>query len=1366
MKISDRILFILGVITLCSALSSCHSDNGNGDENSEPITAKVTASDLSNQRVTAFAEDAQGFMWIGTFRGLNSFNSHKFHQYFCTDQPDDLPDNQINSLFCDSKQRLWVATIWGVATHNNQDKFTLYPVDDTREYCKQVFEGIDGRVFAISGGKFAVLNEEEKCFNVKNVAKTPKREYQYGFMDFGGRLWLCDITGTIDILNGESFAREDSVSVGAAPISFCRDTDQNLLYIGTPMGLKVVDISMRRTTPLPAKLQGNSNIGNGYVSVVHKHNGNLLIATVEGLYCYTVKTGELKLQGDNGFPFDVPDYVTALYTDSHNNLWIGSYYQGFTLVTSKERFNSNHFLVAKLLNKPVYSLAADKSDRLWISTLNGTLYVYDHKPETFSEIETATALSSKTKSKDITTVYADRNGDIWLASLITSNVSRCKYEGGRLLEQQNYRIEAPLSISQDDQGNMWIGTGNGKLHCIYADGKLVSVPVPFGNTFVPALQPLPGGKVWATAFNNLIYSVNAATKQVEEAGINREQWTNCLTRSVFIPTDLCHDSYGNIWIGTVGNGLLRYDSAAGTISHMKGLPCTDIAAIREDRQGNIWISSQYGMASYDYTSNSFKSYFKADGIGGNQFYDRSACILSDGTLVFGGTHGVTIFNPIDVKKPYEAPLKFDELTIHNQPVCAATQSDVIKESLCFSPQVTLDYTQNGFSVSFASLNYSGTEHDNYTYRLEGHDKYWIKSGQINEAYYANLSPGNYTFKVRVVLPNGTVADNEIALPIKVKPAPWRSWWAILFYVIVVAAVARVIYKARRDYTAEREQRRQAERDREQERRLNTINMSFFSNISHEFRTPLTMISGPVAQLQNSGSISGNERRLLDVVQRNVLRMLRLVNQMMDFNKLENDTLRLQVEHVDALIYLRHTVETFAVNAEEKGITLKTSGMEDDFVTWIDTDKLEKIMNNLLSNAMKVTPPGSGQIEVEFDVVEADEAKALAAAANQQLPYALPCMKFVVSDNGPGLPPTELNRIFDRYYQLHDQGTHVATRGTGIGLYYSRALAKLHHGCLFAENRNLSQQRSGARFTLLIPVGEDAYSDTERVTATTHFATTTTIVAEKPMPAEEQNDDDKATLLIVDDDSDVVSYLKTLLSPHYNVIPSYNADTAFELALENHPDLILSDVIMPVTDGYDLCRRIKNDLNISHIPVILVTAKATVENQVEGLNTGADAYVTKPFDPKYLLALIKSQLLNRQKARNILCEATEISGIEADVLSGPDKAFMDELYKLMENELSNPELDITLISGELHVSRTKLFYKIKGLTCSTPAVFFKTYKLNRAAELIAEGTHTMSEIAFMTGFSTQAHFSTSFKKQFGVTPSAYKPTNGPAPPNPI
>ena len=1356
LRITPMFLLII-LLLLVACQESAESDIVAGDE---AIFSKVIAPNLSNQRVMAFAEDAQGFMWIGTFRGLNRYTTHDFHQYFCTDKTEDLPDNQINHLFRDSKGRLWVATIWGIAFHNKQDKFTRTPFEGESVYCKQIFEGSDGRIYAITNGRLGCYDEEEGAFRVVvDNANQRRRDYAYGLAGAGGRIWLCGADGIIDIFDGERFALETTIDLSAPPSCFFHETETNRLLVGTFMGLKTVDIAQKKIVANSQNLQHFSQQIKSYISLIHRYDdSSLLFNTPEGLYLLNQTTGEIKHQDDNGFPFAVPEFVNSLFSDSHGNLWIGSYDQGFTIINVKERFNNNRYLVAKLRNKSVYSLAADNQDHLWIAILRGPLYMYNLKTD---ELTTIRFSPGEMSENSITSVFCDNDNNLWVASLFDGFVCQCTYDMGRLKIKRRYDITAPHTIRQDNNDNIWIGSGRGTVIRINAsDGQTTEVALPAQEgSFVSGLQPMADGNIWVASLMSPLTALNPTTLAISSAGVDNEQWKASLRRSVFIPTDLYCDSYGELWIGTVGNGLLRYNATTGSLLRMEGLPCTDIASIREDRYGNIWVSSQYGLASYDRTADKFKRYFTADGIGGNQFYDRSACILPDGTMVFGGTNGVTIFNTIDVKKQNSSPLVFDELRIHNQAISSSDHNEVIDKALCLNPHINLNYQQNGFSISYASLNYGEQERANYTYRLEGHDKYWVEAGQTNEAYYANLSPGDYTFHVRITSTDSDRIENEIAIPITITPAPWLSWWAILGYMLIIAYVVYKSFKIRAEYRAERNQRQQAERDREQIRRLNTMNMSFLANISHEFRTPLTMISGPVAQLHESSNISVQERRLLTVIQRNVSRMLRLVNQLMDLNKLENDTIRLQVEHIDALTYLRLTIETFTVNADEKGIALKSSGLEESFVTWIDIDKMEKILSNILSNALKFTPPNGGQIDVDFDVIGADEAEQIATEAGFHLPYHLPCIKLTVTDNGPGIPTDQLNKIFDRYYQLQNQVEGAASWGSGIGLYYSRALATLHHGCLFAEKRRQKEDNDGARFTPLVPVGEEAYKAEERVVAAQQRTQTQQPLPEPTIESASQESDDEGstdsyTLLIVDDDTEIIGYLKTLLSPYYTLLTAFNAESGIETATEQHPDLILSDVIMPGTDGYDFCRTIKSDIQLCHIPVILVTAKSTIENQVEGLNTGADAYVTKPFDPQYLIALIRSLLSNRLKARNILSQATETSGIEPDVLSGHDKAFMNELYQLMEADLSNSELDITSITDKMHISRTKLFYKIKGLTGSTPAVFFKTYKLNRAAELIAQGDYSMSEIADMTGFSTQAHFSTSFKKHFGVSPTSY------------
>lgn len=653
-----------------------------------------------------------------------------------------------------------------------------------------------------------------------------------------------------------------------------------------------------------------------------------------------------------------------------------------------------------------------------------------------------------------------------------------------------------------------------------------------------------------------------------------------------------------------------------------------------------------------------------------------------------------------------------------------------------NPDINLKYDQNGFSISFAALDYSESERLHHYYKLDGFDQYWINAHNNKEAYYANLPAGTYTFRVRITQNDQSTIVGENAIRVIVHPAPWATWWAYTFYLIagitILAFFIRTMWRIR----VEKQAVLRAEQAKAQEQFINKMNMSFFANISHEFRTPLTMISGPISLLYSSSDITGENKSLLRIVQRSVNRMLRLVNQMLDFNKLENDTLKLKVRPTEIVVFLKELTDIFRVNAESKSITMITNGLEGSFIAWIDEDKIDKIFTNLMSNALKYTPAG-GRINVNFDIVSGEDA--------------VQAVKIEVINTGQ-IPDDKLEKIFERYYQISDEHGGIYNWGTGIGLYYARSLARLHHGSLTASNL---KDDNKVMFTLIVPVGQSAYSEAERsheqVNQLEAFP-----LEENPLPVKPDPDLDKEkkTIMVVDDDSEVAYYLELLLGSDYQVVCRFNAESALEAITESVPDLILSDVVMPGKDGYWLCREIKESLQLCHIPVILVTAKTTIENQVEGLNVGVDAYVTKPFEPHYLMALIKSLLNNREKTRSLLSRSTQTDKMDENVLSPQDNMFMTELYHLMESELSNPELDVTRMTQLLKISRTKFYYKVKGLTGENPSVFFKTYKLNRAVELLKEGKYTISEIADMTGFNTLSHFSKSFKQQFGIPPSEY------------
>ena len=563
-------------------------------------------------------------------------------------------------------------------------------------------------------------------------------------------------------------------------------------------------------------------------------------------------------------------------------------------------------------------------------------------------------------------------------------------------------------------------------------------------------------------------------------------------------------------------------------------------------------------------------------------------------------------------------------------------------------------------------------------KLDGFDNDWIDAGSRHAAGYANLPSGHYTFRVRITdSTSDEASSDERRISVVVEPAPMLSWWAWLIYLALGALLAWYLYRNAKRVVAARRAARKAEMEKEQELRTNQMNMSFFANIAHEFRTPLTMIAGPVGQLAKSDRVGDEERSLLSIAQRSIQRMFKLVNQLMDFNKLENDTLRLSVEQLDVVELMNNICDTFEFNAKEKGLTLSRFGMEDQLMAWTDGDKLEKIVSNLLSNALKFTPRG-GRIDVHLDVVD-DQVKV------------------TIADTGKGIPEEHKENIFKRFYQLDNQTKAVVNYGTGIGLYYARRLAELHHGTLTAGNRTDGE---GAVFTLVYPMNKEAYTDAERSPLEGDGVADYRIVDSPasvgshltPLTSHLSNDDDsRPTILVVDDDTEIINYMRMLFSHDYRLITCLDADTALEEMRAAEPNIVLSDVAMPGKDGYQLCQEIKQDIQLSHIPVILVTAKVTAENQVEGLNVGADAYVTKPFEPAVLSALIQSQLKNRDRVRKLLTNATTTEDESVDnALSEQDKHFMEELYKLMEEELSNSELDVTRITKMLYISRTKLY----------------------------------------------------------------------------
>lgn len=1317
-------LFILCFALLL--LAACGKSGKPTHTNTDSTPETLVSPDISNQNVKAFCEDTLGHVWMATFRGVDKFDGHEYHQYFCTDDSTGLVDNNVNTLFRDSRGRIWVGTVNGPCRYTDQDRFERAGWTSENRNVGQFLETGDGRILAYNVSQVMEYDEAANRFVVKIDSILSWKTYSGRCKIVNGMLWVAtsDCLRRYDL---RDYSLRDSVAVPEG-VYYFNFQDDGTLWLSGPNTIARYSLLKRTYEPVAATLTERLTHHDDGISLIHPYGHGLLLSTTRGnIYYYDSIADRLYSRTDALFPFELPTtQINRFFTDSHGNLWIGTLDKGAICIYRHNKNTNNADYLNRYLNhQSVKSVATDSHSNLFIASMPGGLHVYN----TANRQAKPLTLQTPTADKDNRALhlYVDREGDLWVGTF--DAVLQCSFDGSQLSVKNRWDIFAPLDFAEDPSGTMWVTTSSVFVYPLHRDGTREQIQLlPFGFTFVPCITMMDDGQLLVAPFNHAPMVINPKTRQFTELEIAKGDLEACIRRSVIIPVATKRASNGDIWFGVNTNGVMVYSPRTHRLTSVGGLTCNDITAIEEAQDGTMWISTMNGLNCYDPRTKQATHYYKDQGTGGNQFIDRSACRLADGTLVFGGTHGLTFFHPNDHGEQRHAPLVLEYLKIHNEVVRPGGPE--LAQNLESCDDIYLRYDQNSFSITYASLDYNDQQRTHYQYRMDGVDDDWHDAGSDHTAYYANLPAGCYTFHVHTSN-DGREIEATTSVRVHIAPHPLLSWWAKIVYALIAAAIGYYIYKVRQRIAAQKLATRKAEMEREQEARVNQMNMSFFANVSHEFRTPLTMISGPTDMLAHDTTLSAESRRMVEIIQRSVRRMLRLVNQLMDFNKLENDTLRLHVEQTDLVDALRRITEVFAFNMQEKGITLRLEGLDEPLTMWFDDDKLDKIVGNLLSNALKFTPRG-GTITLSID---ADS-------------------RFVtisVADTGTGIPESQLEDIFRRYYQVDNQTKGTINWGTGIGLYYARRLATLHHGTLTAANQPTG---TGAVFTLRLPTDAEAYADNERAAVPSEQTVVYPLAETVQQDGPDEDNDGRDTIMVVDDDTEIANYLHALLSPHYHVMAHFDADSALQAMTERQPSLILSDVMMPGKDGFELCREVKADRMLCHIPVILVTAKATTDNQIEGLNTGADAYVTKPFVPTVLLAQIRSLLTNRQRARQVLGQATQADKKVEEVLSPQDKVFMDELYQIMEAELSNSELDIISITERLHISRTKFYYKIKGLTGETPATFFRTFKLNRAAQLLKTGRHNVSEVTYMTGFSTQSHFATLFKKQFGMTPTEY------------
>ncbi|NLZ18865.1 MAG: helix-turn-helix domain-containing protein [Bacteroidales bacterium] len=893
-------------------------------------------------------------------------------------------------------------------------------------------------------------------------------------------------------------------------------------------------------------------------------------------------------------------------------------------------------------------------------------------------------------------------------------------------------------MTQDEAGTLWAGWVNGRVYFLNPGEEGVfsfETPQP-SLTHMGAITCMNDGSILCGFHARSLYIIDPIAKTIREE-INISE---IIEDHLYI-TAVTEDESGFIWVGTRGAGIFRVHPDHQNYTVMRDIPCRDVSDILPDHNGDVWISSFNGLFRFSLKNQSVSTYRTKDGIGGQQFNYNAGTQLPGGEVIFGGNHGVTAMNPEDnLREKRPAPFHFDELHVNNILV-KPSEGGIIEKRLSLSPDIRLNHRQRNIMISYSAPDYGRQDHVQYRYTFSDTEKgLWMNMGNIQHISLNQIPYGKRILSVQAIDVTDPGSIQTIRIGIQVKRPIWLSSVARLLYLAIFLFIAFAIMNlASRLYKSSLE--------KQALERINEMDMRFFSNISHEFRTPLTMVSGAIRQLQSDPE-EEDRKRYYNIIGRNSDRMVRLVNQIMDFNKIEADVLRLSVSKTDALTCIRKTIEDCSFSIIQKHIRMEQRCDVPSIPMWVDEDKLDKIVSNLLSNALKFTPSGEGFISI--DIAQIPSSEAMALFPNLESEADSPYLMVRVFNSGSNIPEDKLDYIFGRYTQL-EEGARLG--GTGVGLYYTSQLIKFHHGRIKAENCEDSScpGSKGVAFTFILPINENLYSNEEKHSAGKQARYLMLEEATHP----DEPSDGRPVILVIDDDYEVTYYLKVFLSPIYKVVIEQDGTTGYKAIGTINPDLILCDVLMPGIDGIRLCQMAKNNMSICHIPFILLTAKYTMEDQILGLDSGANAYVIKPFDPDYLLAIIKSQLQNRELMRQKLTHntaseiATESLGNELDI------KFIKSLYQLMEESLDKPDMNITDMCKALGVSRSQLFYKVKALTGETPHVFFNHYKLNIAAKWILEGKYKMAAIADDLGFSSASHFTALFKKEFGCLPSEYK-----------
>lgn len=1329
------LLLIAGLTEVTAQYGILHFDNYTQDNG------------LPNNLVHCIYQDQGGWIWFGTSQGLCRFDGYQFMNFKNDpDNPRSLRGDLVRVIFEDSHGTLWIGTEGGglnLFDRNNED-FVHFTADSGDP------SGLSGNtvnaiVEAPDGGLWIGTDAGLQHFDLRtHQADRSLKVSDAGLSDNFIRSLLMDRNGSLWIgtANGLDFIEKSKGSVqhitlpdgrkGTDDIyEIMRTSDGTIWVGGYTTGL--YEIPAGQTIARKIRLDPTNDRSLTVRSIVADSSGVLWIGTRGGLYLYSPRSGMLEHYVHREFEQEslCNNSILDLFSDRKGDLWIGTRGGMSKMSSEKQRFDlfKVHPDIKNSLNdNEIYCFHETEKQELWIGTERGGINILNRKTGKFTALMRQSGTGNSLSVNCIKAFLDDQKGNIWIGTYLGGINIYNKATGKISFLQHNPSDPSSLcdnriwSLFLDSKGKIWVGTEEG-LDRIDPETRKPEHFKGFQGKQVLWISEDKGHQLWIGS--DKVYVFDPEKKQTRSL--------NAHTR------DFCQDSKGRIWLASFQKGLGLFEPTTGTITYYNekaGLPNDQCLCIREDSDGFLWISTANGLSRFDPEDKKFLNFDKDDGLQNNQFNYGAALRLSTGEMAFGGIGGFNIFQPHQVKtNHYLPPVVFTELKIDNHKVQPSSASDAILHvSLSQTKQLVIPYSRNVITLEFAALDYTRSQKNLYQYYLKGFDKNWSEPGFQRTIQYTNLDPGNYVFKVRASNNDQVWNPKEATMAIKILPPYWKTWW---FKGLIVLAILAIIYFLVMFLTIRAKLRHELVFERVKAKKLYEIDLMklrFFTNISHEIRTPLTLIMGPLEKMLHHETDAAERKNYLMIMHRNAQQLMKLINQLLDFRKLETGNLRLELKKGDLAGFVAGIAESFKELAREKSIRLRFNTVESQLFMYFDPDKIEKILNNLLSNAFKYTDKG-GSITVNLSLV-VDTADQLGTVKNAEEKF----VELVVKDTGTGIPESSLNKIFHRFFQIPSQSTH----GTGIGLALTKELVELHKGHIFVS----SKPGKGSRFTVRLPFNAEP-EESESTEKGIQDMDSGVISS----PGEKNLAENGNILLIVEDNPDVRYFIRSNFEPEFQVYEAPDGKEGLQMALKLIPDVILADVLMPGMNGYELCRKIKKDVRTSHIPLILLTALGSKEHELEGLAAGADDYITKPFDE----AILKTKVDNLFALRKLLKEkyTSEMVLKPTNVtIQSLDEKFLQKAIEVIEKNIGDPDLDIEKFAQEVGVSRMQMYRKLSALTGMTVKEFIRDIRLKRAAQMLSQKKLTVSEIAFAVGFRDLSHFRKCFKQQFGMSASEY------------